>query len=197
MPTLLPFARSCLLASCLAVAGAQAEPALQVAELILDSGPATPAAAAKATAQTQREKAEALYKGHPSTIVVEPDDEDGVLSPRGGAPAQERAFEQRWRGRVLRDSSTKPITPELPLGPVPTQLQNARDTNARLRSRGAAYTGSGNWHDLDLSHRDKEGLPLVNCHSIDNVSGRIGDDTASGSTVFLIRNGQQIKVRCR
>ncbi len=192
MPTLPTFARSCLLASWLAMAGAQAE-------LIIGPEPPTPAESAKSKAHQQREKAEAIYRGHPSNIIIlDADDEEGILSPRGGAPAQERAFEQRWRARVLQEGH-KPVPPELPLGPVSPELQNARNKAAELRGRARSryYTGTGNWQDLDLSQRDKDGLPLVHCHSTDNVSGRIGDDSVSGSVVILNRNGQQLKVRCR
>ena len=192
MPKPPAIVRSCLLASWLAMAGAQAE-------LIIGPEPPTPGESAKSKAQQQREKAEAIYQGHAPNIIIDMDEEtEGILSPRGGAPAQERAFEQRWRARILKDSP-KPVAPELPLGPVSPELQNARDKAAQLRGRARSmyYTGTGNWQDLDLSQRDKDGLPLVHCHSTDNVSGRIGDDTVSGSVVILNRNGQQIKVRCR
>jgi len=40
-------------------------------------------------------------------------------------------------------------------------------------------------------------LPVVTCENVNNVSGRIGDDTLSGSIITVIQNGKQIKARCR
>ena len=180
----------------LAMAGAQAE-------LVIEPGPPTPAEAAKASSQERHEKAKAIYQGYPSGkspfIILDADEEPGILSPRVGVPTQEeRAFERRWQQRILKEHHP-PKADDLPLGPVSPELQRARDMKERLQSRGrsSVYTGTGNWQDLDLSQRDKDGLPLVYCHNTDNVSGRIGDGSTSGSVVILNRNGQQIKVRCR
>lgn len=178
----------------------------QVAELILESdhstpmSPATPAAPAKATAQSNRDRAHAFRNEAPQTLIIETDVEEGVLSPRGGSPAEQRAFEQRWRARsFIQDgkASTTSSTPRVHSGSTPVLL-DAPSNATRHSNRARNYaTGSGNWHELDLNQRDKDGIPLVNCRSIDNVSGRIGDDTTSGSVVLLVRNGQQIKVKCR
>ena len=40
-------------------------------------------------------------------------------------------------------------------------------------------------------------LPVVNCEDVNNVSGRIGDDTLSGSVITIIQNGKQVKARCK
>ena len=50
---------------------------------------------------------------------------------------------------------------------------------------------------MDLSNVGRDGIPLVPCRDVDNVSGRIGDDSITGSIVYIVRNGQQIKVRCK
>ena len=38
---------------------------------------------------------------------------------------------------------------------------------------------------------------IVACESIGNVSGRIGDDSMSGREVVVVRDGKQIKMRCK
>ncbi|OGQ48116.1 MAG: hypothetical protein A3H42_03330 [Deltaproteobacteria bacterium RIFCSPLOWO2_02_FULL_46_8] len=38
---------------------------------------------------------------------------------------------------------------------------------------------------------------MVACESIGNVSGRIGDDSMSGREVVVVRDGKQIKMRCK
>jgi hypothetical protein len=65
------------------------------------------------------------------------------------------------------------------------------------RNKARAYAGTGNGQDIDLSNVGRDGIPLVPCRDVDNVSGRIGDDSTSGSIVYIVRNGQQVKVRCK
>ena len=133
-------------------------------------------------------------------LIIEADDEEGILSPRGaGSPAEQRAFEHRWRARsFIQDGKANTnSTPRVHSGSTPVLL-DAPSNATRHSNRARSYAdGTGNWREMDLSQRDKDGIPLVNCRNIDNVSGRIGDDTASGSVVLLVRNGQQIKVKCR
>lgn len=196
MTALLPLARGCALASLLAAGLASAaetrESPLLLAELIVGPENAAPTAPAKSPARTQRERAAAARKDAPTAVIVGEVEEDGVLSPRGGAPAEERAFEQRQRARSALQgnevgSSAYPAAPAF----------DSPNTAANRRNKARAYTGTGNAREIDLSQLDRDGVPLVPCQEVDNVSGRIGDDTLSGSIVFLVRNGQQIKVRCR
>lgn len=216
------FARCCILVSGLAIGGVQAgnsnngvngvngvnnnNESWQVAELILESDhstpmtPLTPAAPAKAAAQSNRDRAHSFKNEVPATLIIEADDEEGILSPRGGgSPAEQRAFEQRWRARsfIQDGKANTSSTPRVHSGSTPVLL-DAPSNATRHSNRARSYAdGTGNWREMDLSQRDKDGIPLVNCRNIDNVSGRIGDDTASGSVVLLVRNGQQIKVKCR
>lgn len=40
-------------------------------------------------------------------------------------------------------------------------------------------------------------LPVVSCDNVNNVSGRIGDDSQSGSIITILLNGKQVKARCK
>jgi len=166
----------------------QAEKAWLLAELII--GPEkTPS---KSTSQSQREKA-VRYQGE---APANPEDEGvGILAPRGGAPIEEKAFENRIKARAYQSGSDNPTPPPSSSGVAGFDGGQPRQTEQRNRAR--AYTGTGNAQDIDLSHVGRDGIPLVTCHDVDNVSGRIGDDTISGSIVHIFRNGQQVKVRCR
>lgn len=162
---------------------------LLLAELIV--GPERPAASKGATARGQREQAGGYVRDSSSVPVIGPEDlEPGFLSPRGGAPAEERAYEGRAKARTYQQGSGTP-------SPVVTMPADPGTVSSDLRGRAKAYTGTGNIRDIDLSNVGRDGIPIVPCHEVDNVSGRIGDDTASGAIVYLVRQGNQIKVRCK
>ncbi len=167
----------------------RAEKTWLLAELII--GPEkTPS---KSTSQSQREKA-VRYQG--GEAPANPEDEGvGILAPRGGSPTEEKAFENRSKARAYQSGSDNPSPPSSSSGVAGSDGGQLRHTEQRNRAR--AYTGTGNAQDIDLSHVGRDGIPLVTCHDVDNVSGRIGDDTMSGSIVHIFRNGQQVKVRCR
>lgn len=205
MPALSLFARCCILVSGLTMGGVWAGDgdswSWQVAELILESDHFTPMAPAKAAVQSSRDRAHSFRNETPSSaLIIEIDDGEGILGPRsGGSPAEQRAFEQRWRARsfIQDEKATTSSTPRLSSDSTPVLL-DAPSNATRHSNRARSYAdGAGNWREMDLSQWDKDGISLVNCRNIDNVSGRIGDATASGSVFFLVRNGQQIKVRCR
>lgn len=147
-------------------------------------------------ARSQRERASTYQKGDGNVSPV-PDDEGGIMAPRGGAPAEERAFENRMRARAYQQGKDVPSA-AIPGGvpgpldlPVPaTAQERAHDLRARARS----YTDGG---AVDLSHVGSDGIPVVPCRDVDNVTGRIGDDVGSGSIFFVLRNGKPVKVRCK
>ncbi|MGE5492918.1 MAG: hypothetical protein ACM31P_16695 [Actinomycetota bacterium] len=144
-------------------------------------------------ARSQRERAGAYQRG---AEVLPEEEEGGFLSPSGGAPAQERAFENRSRARAYQQGMDLPAAVQgLPAGlGDPTGQDRARD----LRGRAKVYTGSGSGQDLDLSHVGQDGIPIVPCRSdVDNVAARIGEDAVSGSVFYVMRQGKQVKVRCK
>lgn len=164
--------------------------ALRLAELIVGPENATPRT--QSGAARSRAKA-ATYQEDRTPVLIE--EEAGILQPRGGAPAEERAFEQRNRARAYQQGTDQLLPMPLPGSVTADPGSQQRSSDARNKAR--AYTGTGNLQDVDLSNVGRDGLPIVDCHNVDNVSGRIGDDTLSGAIVFLMRNGVQVKVRCR
>lgn len=40
-------------------------------------------------------------------------------------------------------------------------------------------------------------LPVVSCENVNNVTGRIGDDSQSGSIITIMINGKQVRARCK
>lgn len=145
-------------------------------------------------ARSQRDRAAAYQQGADDV----PEDEDGILAPRGGAPAEERAFDSRMRARAYQPG---PETPVAAPGMLPgvgdlmapaTAQERARD----LRDRARSY-GRGKGQGLDLSLVGADGIPLVPCKDADNVAARIGDDGAAGNIFYVMRDGKPVKVRCR
>src|SRR5574343_1717870 len=161
-----------------------------LAELVI--GQEKPAVAKPAGARTQREQAGSYARDLVAPpVVVGEDEESGFLSPRGGAPAEEKAYEERAKARSYQHGSGATG------GAVTILPGDTASPTGDLRGRAKAYSGTGNLRDVDLSNVGRDGIPIVPCLDVDNVSGRIGDDTTSGAIVHLIRQGKQIKVRCK
>lgn len=158
-----------------------------LAELIV--GQEKPASPKSSGARSQREQAGAYARDSGSIPVVADEDEPGFLSPRGGAPADERAYEGRSKARNYQQGGGSTPIVTSPADPV--------SATSDMRGRAKAYTGTGNVRDVDLSNVGRDGIPIVPCQEVDNVSGRIGDDSAAGAIVYLVRQGKQIKVRCK
>lgn len=149
-------------------------------------------------ARSQRERAGAYQRGAEAALPVE--EEGGFLSPRSGAPVEEKAFENRARARAYQQGADMPVViPAMPsgLGDLPgamTSQERARD----LRGRARTYTGSGNAQEIDLSNVGADGIPVVTCRGeADNVAARIGEDAVPGSVFYIMRQGKPVKVRCR
>lgn len=156
---------------------------------------------ASSAARTQKERAGA-YQGRPVTTpaVSEEDEEEGVMSPRGGVPAENRAYENRVRAGAYQQGKMPPQEMSLEKlmngtageSPMNTQ-ERARDS--RLKARSYVDTSK----DVDLSNVGRDGIPVVPCDKdVSNVSGRIGgDENVSGSLFQIYRNGKPVKVRCQ
>ncbi|HJW25680.1 MAG TPA: hypothetical protein VJ576_12345 [Rhodocyclaceae bacterium] len=148
-------------------------------------------------ARTQRERAGAYSRG---TEVVVPVEEEGFLSPRGGAPTEEKAFENRVRSRAYQQGLEAPVViPGMPVGNGDIAMPATSQERARdLRSRARVYTGTGNVQEIDLSRVGADGIPVIPCGGdVENAAARIGDDAASGSVFVIMRQGKPVKVRCK
>lgn len=161
---------------------------IQMAELIVgpDKTPSRPT-----SAHNQRERAGSYQSSAP---VNSENDEVGILAPRGGAPTEERAYENRTKARAYQQGGDAQVPQPLP---VLIGTDSAQTRGVENRNKARAYAGTGNAQEMDLSNVGRDGIPLVPCRDVDNVSGRIGDDSITGSIVYIVRNGQQIKVRCK
>lgn len=150
-----------------------------------------------AAAADNRERARA-YKadGTPApetTVIIVPEDEEGLLSPRGGTslPAN-RAKAREYQSGSGSDSRNQPqilILPERDPSKVETTRERLEDHRSKARSYMKGETPVG--------MVGTDGLMVVNCRDVDSVSGRIGDDTQSGGIISIFQNGKQVKVRCK
>lgn len=164
---------------------------IYLAELIV--APDKGGAKTSSGARNQRERAGSYQSEAPVNSEAE---EYGLMSPRSGSPSEEKAYENRVKAKLYQQSGEYAPQP-LPVPGVMPGVEGTQSRPAEQRNRARAYSGTGNGQDIDLSNVGRDGIPLVPCRDVDNVSGRIGDDTSSGSLVFIIRNGQQVKARCR
>lgn len=127
------------------------------------------------------------------------DDDDGpsltapstMPQPPGWSPS---AVE---RARVYRDSKSATEVEGITGDVLQRDDSPAARSAAENRRKARVYSSTATGNDIDLSYVGRDGIPLVKCEPIDNVSGRIGDDSLPGSLVMIFVRGKQIKVRCR
>lgn len=176
---------------------------VQSGEIVVGGSPKvksnTSVSSSGSEASRQREAARDYRKGQVATeVLVLPEvvDEDGLLSPReevdfaGDNVDRARAARQGGSGQgsgvsVLGSDSGRVVTDESP------SAQSAR----KNREKATDYRKGGTTGAMAVSGNDA--LPVVDCSNVENVAGRIGDDTQSGSVIMLMQGRNQIKVRCR
>jgi len=175
------------------------QPMILAGEIVL-APPKNDVSASDTEASRQRETArEYRKKGHSSTapdLIIVPDDDIGVVAPRHGSNAAENASRARtYRQGDTASGAATPIIvapealPEKPASAIEGSSQSARNN----RARAIEYRNG----DHSVAVTGQNGLPTIDCSATDNVAGRIGDDTRSGSVVILIQGRNQVKVRCR
>lgn len=178
-------------------AAAPVGPMLLAGEIILVP-PKADTSSGATEAGRQREMAREYRKGQtaaPPAVIVVPDEEAGVLAPR---PGMSGAAENAAKARAYRQGDNgvtfvpAPVVQESPqAGSETPAAQSARKNRAR-----AIEYRKGEQHST-VSVKGADGLPVIDCSNVDNISGRIGDDTRSGSVVILVQDRNQVKVRCR
>lgn len=122
-----------------------------------------------------------------SAVIMDGEDEEGFFPQHGddslldekARASREGAKEQLQQGIVPPNA-----------GAVEMPDTNARDGVAGNLSKARAYMKN------TTSQRISE-LPVVSCNNVDNVTGRIGDDSQSGSIITIMVNGKQVKARCK
>lgn len=147
------------------------------------------------TATDNREKARS-YKsdGTPATgktVIIVPEDEEGLLAPRGG----ESLPSNRAKAREYQSGPDSHGQPQILIVPGrdPAKAETPREKAEANRSKARSYMKG----ETPAGMVGADGLPVVNCRDVDSVSGRIGDDTQSGSIISIFQNGRQVKARCK
>ena len=152
------------------------------------------------TARNQKERASAYQSKSAGVVDVLETEDEGVMSPRGGVPVENRAYENKLRARTYQQgkSSSQELGLEKAteglLGESPLSTQD-RARDSRLKARSYVNTSK----EVDLSNVGRDGIPVIPCDKdVSNESGRIGGDENISGTLFQIyRNGKPVKVRCR
>jgi len=178
--------------------GALAGSAMAWAGEIVIFPPKNDAPSSETQATRLREAARAERKDQSpvtSSVIIMPEEDEGVLSPRRSTGASEN----RARARASRkdEDATEIYSPLIlvPAPPVTSSVPSAAQSARTNRERAIEYRKGD--HDHPHSSNAKDGLPIIDCEANGNVSGRIGDDTRSGNVVTLIQDRQQVRVRCR
>jgi hypothetical protein len=78
-------------------------------------------------------------------------------------------------------------------GQEPGRVDTTRERLEENRAKARSYMKG----ETPVGMVGQDGLMVVNCRDVDSVSGRIGDDTQSGSVISIFQNGKQVKVRCK
>lgn len=178
----------------------------QAGEIVILPSPGNQATSSEREASRLREAARAERKGQipaeTAPVLIIPEEEAGVLSPRQTPSAAENIDRARARRKESNGSGTAIVVPlvEVPVAPPSSPAESAQQHARRNRERAIEYRNGERPSGLATNPgraSSSENLPLIDCQAVDNVSGRIGDDTSSGNIIILVRDRQQIRVRCR
>jgi len=117
--------------------------------------------------------------------------EEGVLLPRNDdASAGSRLGNKGYyRGNFPATQDARPLGKEA----LPADMQNNANLLEKNRSKAHQYM-LGKPAPSKVSPNDEM---VVACDSTGSVSGRIGDDSMSGREIIVIRDGKQVKMRCK
>lgn len=186
------------LMSCAGSAGAAGEllvpEGFKLAGEILVSPPRSSGKSSSAASSENRERARSYKQDGTSaagaTVVIVPEDEEGLLSPRG----TDSLPETRAKAREYQ-SDTHGQQPQILIvpGQEPGRVETTRERLEENRSKARSYMKG----ETPVGMVGADGLLVVNCRDVDSVAGRIGDDTQSGSVISIFQNGKQVKVRCK
>jgi len=139
-----------------------------------------------------------------TTIVIVPEEEEGVLSPSGvGAPPDNRA---KARGYSRGSDSGAPGTVLILPDNAPDGAGTTRDNLERNRGKARRYSDgetaagkAGTYVKIGTSVGvvGSDGVVVFVCDETNNVAGRIGEDTQSGNVFVVVINGKMAKARCK
>ncbi len=157
-------------------------------------GSASNSASSRATDNRERAKSYQSESTRPSTtgttVIIVPEGEDGMLSPRGAPLPDNRSKARDYqRGSNTGTAPLILMTPERRDAGAPETPREKLEENrskARTYMKGESPFGATG---------DK--IPVVSCRDVENSTGRIGDDSQSGSVITIMRDGRAYKVRCK
>lgn len=151
-----------------------------------------------------RDKAQAYKSGNvqsvPSSAIpviiqmdAAPEIEEGVLLPR----SNESQDASRTRSHDLIHGNIPSAQDIQQSGndAAPTDIQDNRIQLEKNRFKANQYLKGKPAPSLVSSQNN--GSQFVACENTGNVSGRIGDDSISGREIVVIRDGKQVKMRCK
>lgn len=121
-----------------------------------------------------------------SAVITDVDDEAGFFPQHGDDSLLDE------KARVSREGAKEQLQQGVvqPNNGVDTPDLNTQEGVAGNLSKARAYMKNS------TSQRVAE-LPVVSCDNVNNVTGRIGDDSQSGSIITIMVNGKQVKARCK
>lgn len=180
---------------------AAAPPVMSLAGEIIVAPPGNNNQVSEGDASRMREAARDQRKGKsPLPVIILDETEEGVLSPRRG-PSSPADNAGRARNQRLEGDSSEGTLPSIIMGPLPPDVSPSPTNSASAQKAHSNRVRAIEYRKGDqsapVSARGGDGLPIVDCTNVENVAGRIGDDTKSGNIIILIQNRNQIKARCR
>lgn len=148
------------------------------------------------TATENREKARTYRSDGTATpgttVVIVPEDEEGILSPRGGSGSlpSNRAKAREYRNNDT-DVRSRPQILVLPNRDA-TKVETSHDQLEINRSKAHSYMKG----ETPVGMVGTDGFLVVNCVDTGSASGRIGDNT-QGGIITIYQKGKPVKARCR
>lgn len=178
---------------------------VQAGEIVILPSSGNELSSSEKEATRLRESARAERKGQipaqAGPVLILPEEDAGVLSPRQTPSASENIDRARARRKENNGSTNSIVVPlgEVHVAPPSSPAESAQQHARKNRERAIEYRKGEHPSGLanTLGGASSENLPLIDCQAVDNVSGRIGDDTRSGNVIILIRDREQVRVRCR
>ena len=149
---------------------------------------------AAAPSASNRDKARSYRQDAPpsgTTVIIMPDEDEGMLAPRGG---ESLPSDRRSRAREYRETPDAPPPGQVII--LPDQMLEDRALTPREQTLKSNRSKARSYMKGE-SPVGADGLPWVDCRDVGSTTGRIGDDTQSGSVITIIQNNKQVKVRCR
>lgn len=138
------------------------------------------------------------------TIIIVPEDEEGVLSPSMvPAPADNRSKARDYsRGTDSNGSTTVIIVPEDSGAETDRgrSLSRNRSKARRYSDDGAGVstqTGSVVKIGTAVGIMGADGVVVYACDDVNNAAGRIGDDSQAGNVFTVMVGSKQVRARCK